>query len=103
MGKGPELTGCPSGCPRVSREAFVFDMPTPHITVLWDGDKIDKIAVPEVHRTNSRTLLRLSVAEVTRLVEELLSSKGYVQPGLSMRIHSRDAISEYAFRRLHAF
>src|SRR5438477_7554761 len=36
--------GCPSGCPRdkFPREAAVFDPPTPHIVVVWDGDKIDK-------------------------------------------------------------
>lgn len=91
---GTVLTGCPSGCHRVARELVVFDVRVPHITVLWDGDKIDKIPVPLVDAFDGKTPSRLNVDKVVWLVEELLTRKGYAQPGLSLKIHSRDAISE---------
>lgn len=91
--------GCPSGCPREKfpREAAGFDLPTPHIIVVWDGDKIDKIPIPAPQGNVARTtLLKLTSDEVIKLIQNFLTGKDFVYPGLSMRIHSRDAITEYA-------
>jgi hypothetical protein len=91
--------GCPSGCPhsKYPREAAVFDPPIPHIVVVWDGDKIDKIpiAVPQGGFAQS-TPLQLKLDEVIELVQEFLSRRGFAVPGLSLRIHSRDPLTEYA-------
>jgi hypothetical protein len=92
------IVGCPSGCPRdkFPREASVFDPPTPHIIIVWDGDKIDKIpiAAPQDEFTQ-HTPLKLTSDEVIRLVREFLSSKQFALPGLALRIHSRDPVAEY--------
>ena len=94
MNKDPTV-GCPSGCPRdkFPREASVFDTPTPHIIVVWDGDKIDKIPIPAPQGED--TPLKLSSDEVIRLVQQFLISRRFALPGLSLRIHSRNPVTEY--------
>jgi hypothetical protein len=70
-------------------------MPAPHLIVVWDGDKIDKVPIPmpEGH-PDEGTLLRLTSDEIVGVVRDFLSSKEYSFPGLSLRIHSRDALIE---------
>jgi hypothetical protein len=93
--------GCPSGCPRdkFPREASVFDPPTPHIVVVWDGDKIDKIPIVAPQGEFAQSIpLKLTSDEVISLVQEFLSTKEFTLPSLSLRIHSRDASTEYVLR-----
>lgn len=70
-------------------------MTVPHITIVWDGDTIDKITLPRSSEYKVDTRFVVSVDKIKELVEEFLSSKGYSSPGLSLRIHSRDAVTEY--------
>ena len=99
------VTSCPSGCPQGTfpREAAIFDRPTPHIIVAWDGDKIDYIPIPAPQGDFAQSgPLRLSSEEVVSLVRKFLSGKGFALPGLFLRIHLRDAVTEYDFV-LHLF
>jgi hypothetical protein len=99
MGKDVATTGCPSGCPRniFPGEAAVFNTPTPHIIVAWDGSKIDKVPIPAPREGFAKNKpQRLTTDEVVGLIRNFLTNKGFVLPGLSLRIHSRDAITEYA-------
>ena len=91
------MTSCPSGCPRAMfpREPVIFDRPTPHIIVAWDGDKIDYVPIPAPQGGIAQSApLQLTSDEVVDLIRNFLSSKGFVLPGLFMRIHSRDAMTE---------
>jgi len=90
------LTSCPSGCPSsmFPREAALFD-PTPRIVVAWDGDKIDYVPVPAQCGLAQSAPLRLTSDEAVSLIRQFLSSKGFAFPGLFLRIHSRDAVTEY--------
>jgi hypothetical protein len=97
MGKDAAL-GCPSGCPRdlFPREAVVFDTPKPHIIIVWDGDKIDKVPIPITHENITLSMRqRLTSDKVLDLVRIFLSGKGVLLPGLSLRIHSRGPITGY--------
>jgi len=72
----------------------------PHLIVVWDGDKIDKVPVPVPdvpvgEGEGNLNLVRLTSEEVVGLVQEFLSMKKFVLGGLSMRIHSRNALTEY--------
>ena len=91
-------TSCPSGCPssKFPREAALFD-PTPRIIVAWDGDKIDYVPIPAQSGLAQSTPLRLTSDEAVSLIRKFLSSKGFALPGLFLRIHSRDALTEYDF------
>ena len=96
---GPTAS-CPSGCPpgTFPREAAICDRPTPHIILAWDGDKIDYVPIPAPEGGFTQgTPLRLTSDEVVNLVRNYLSGKGFASPGLSLRIHSRDAVTEYDF------
>jgi len=97
-GNNDRLTAsCPSGCPRAMfpREPVIFDRPTPHIVVAWDGDKIDYVPIPAPQGGVAQSApLRLTSDEVVDLIRNFLSSKGFALPGLFMRIHSRDAMTE---------
>jgi hypothetical protein len=91
------LASCPSGCPRTMfpREPVIFDRPTPHIVVAWDGDKIDYVPIPAPEGGFAQNApLQLTSDEVTDLIRNFLSSKGFALPGLFMRIHSRDPMTE---------
>ena len=96
---GNDDASCPSGCPRGTfpREAAIFDPPTPHIIVAWDGDKIDYVPIPAQSGLAQSTPLRLTSDEAVSLIRKFLSSKGFALPGLFLRIHSRDALTEYDF------
>jgi len=97
MGKDAPM-GCPSGCLRelFPREAVVFDTPKPHIIIVWDGDKIDKVPIPVTQETIAPSMRqRLASNKVLDLVRIFLSGKGVFLPGLSLRIHSRDPTTEY--------
>jgi hypothetical protein len=103
MGKDAATTSCPSGCARnlFPREAAIFDPPTPHIVVTWDGDKIDKILIPTPQGGFPQGMpLQLTSDEVVSLIQIFLTAKGFVLPGLSLRIHSRDAVAEYVTTHL---
>ena len=91
-------TSCPSGCPssKFPREAALFD-PTPRIIVAWDGDKIDYVPSPAQSGLAQSPPLRLTSDEAVSLIRKFLSSKGFALPGLFLRIHSRDALTEYDF------
>jgi hypothetical protein len=97
------LTGCPSGCrpEKFPREAMAFDSTDPHLIVVWGGDKINKVPVDIPEREREGNLVHLTSEEVTGLVQEFLSTKNFVLGGLSMRIHSRNALTEYFFRCPH--
>jgi hypothetical protein len=104
MIKDAGTVGCPSGCPRTQfpREAAIFYPLSPHITVAWSGDKIDKVPVPLSHSGFARSgPLRLTSDEILSLIRDFLTSKGAVLPGLALRIHSRDPITEYVIFRTH--
>jgi hypothetical protein len=91
------MASCPSGCPRSTfpREATIFDPPTPRIIVAWDGDKIDYVPIPAQTGFTHSTPLRLTSDEVVDLIRKFLFSKGFALPGLFLRIHSRDPLTEY--------
>lgn len=94
------MASCPSGCPRgrFPHEPVIFDRPTPHIVVAWDGNKIDYVPIPAPQDGFAQSApLRLTSNEVVHLIRKFLSSKGFALPGLFMRIHSRDAVTEYDF------
>jgi hypothetical protein len=98
--------GCPSGClhDKFPREASVFDPSTPHIIVVWNGDKIDRIPVVAPHGDFTQSSpLELTSDEVISLVQGFLSGKGFTSPGLSLRIHSRDASTEYVLLRFYLY
>jgi len=98
MGKDDaSVASCPSGCSpgTFPREAAIFDRPTPHLIVAWDGNKIDYIPIPGGLVQSAP--LRLTSDEVVNLIRNFLSSKGFSIPGLFLRIHSRDATTEYDF------
>ncbi|KAF8638741.1 hypothetical protein AX16_010464 [Volvariella volvacea WC 439] len=92
---GTASTGCPRGCRKelYPREAVSFIESTPHILLIWDGDKVDRLMVPERYRREA-SLLRLSSASVQNIVEQFLRSKNHAVPNLGMRIHQRDPITE---------
>lgn len=99
MGDAP-MASCPSGClsDTFPREAAIFGLPTPHIIVAWDGDKIDYVPIPRPQTGFPQNApLRLTSDEVVSLIRNFLSSKGFALPGLFLRIHSRDAVTEYDF------
>src|SRR5258707_2676216 len=91
------VASCPSGCSPGSfpREAAIFDRPTPHLIVAWDGNKIDYIPIPGGLVQSAP--IRLASDEVVNLIRNFLSSKGFSLSGLFLRIHSRDATTEYDF------
>jgi hypothetical protein len=79
---------------------MAFDSTNPHLIVVWGGDKIDKVPVPVPDipvREGEGNLVHLTSEEVVGLVQEFLSMKNFVLGGLSMRIHSRNALTEYFF------
>lgn len=95
------VTGCPSGCPsaKFPKEAAVFDVAEPHIVVVWDGDNIDKIAIPvPPEGFPQNTSFTLPTDVILSLVREFLSGKFFALPGLSLRIHSRDPRTEYGLK-----
>ena len=60
--------------------------------------------VPDVHAGEGEgNLVRLTSEEVMGLVQEFLSAKEFVLGGLSMRIHSRNPLTEYFFLSLSLF
>lgn len=98
------IAGCASGCPRDKYpcEAAIFNLPTPHIIVVWDGDKINMVPVPIPEGGHERdTVLQLSTNDVVQLIRDFLSSKGFASPGLSLRIHSRDPTAECVTIRIN--
>jgi hypothetical protein len=101
MGDGDSpMASCPSGCSpgTFPREAVIFDPPTPHLIVAWDGDKIDYVPIPAPQGGFPQSApLQLTSDEVISLIREFLSSKGFALPGLFLRIHLRDAMTEYDF------
>ncbi|KAF8189626.1 hypothetical protein K438DRAFT_2019046 [Mycena galopus ATCC 62051] len=89
----PRVLNCPSGCQiqRFPREALDFSMSGPHLTIVWDGDKIDKIPVPSSSASNNITL---STDAAIAIVENFLEQRQFALPGLSLRIHFRDPVTE---------
>jgi hypothetical protein len=90
------VVGCPSGCSitTVHRESLSFDqdLANPYIIVVWDGDKMNEVPVPQF--SNSDDLQTMTTTAILALVEEFLTTMGYCLEGLSARIHSRDASTE---------
>ncbi|KAJ7689505.1 hypothetical protein B0H14DRAFT_3051045, partial [Mycena olivaceomarginata] len=87
------ILGCPSGCQvqRFPREAADFSLSDPHLIVVWDGDKVDKIPVPS---STDGSLITLSTEAVIALVETFLEERQSALPGLSLRVHFRDPVAE---------
>jgi hypothetical protein len=99
--KNPSTHGCPSGCPsnKFPREAVTFDVTVPHITLVWDGDRIDKVPVPvPVNGWEKGKMISMTSEEVVGVVRAFLEMKGFVKLGLSLRIHSRDPGTEYVLQ-----
>ncbi|KAF8148358.1 hypothetical protein K438DRAFT_1989266 [Mycena galopus ATCC 62051] len=69
----------------------ILDMSGPHLTIVWDGDKIDKIPVPSSSASNNITL---STDAAIAIVENFLEQRQFALPGLSLRIHFRDPVTE---------
>ncbi|PVF99226.1 hypothetical protein CPB86DRAFT_315970 [Serendipita vermifera] len=86
--------GCPSGCPqdKFPREDVIFDSPKRHLVIVWDSDRIDHIPIPDGYPEDGP--IQISTREVINLVEEFLKSTGRTFSGLSLKIHSRDAVTE---------
>jgi hypothetical protein len=63
----------------------------PHLIVVWDGDKVDKIPVPS---STDGSLITLSTEAVIALVETFLEERQSALPGLSLRVHFRDPVAE---------
>ncbi|KAF7342761.1 putative bifunctional E2/E3 enzyme [Mycena sanguinolenta] len=94
----PRPLSCPAGCPihRFSREAADFSIAgsNPHLILVWDGDRIDKIPVHSSLYISDGDSVLLSTEAIISAVETFLDERGFALPGLSMRVHFRDARSE---------
>ncbi|KAJ6627692.1 hypothetical protein B0H10DRAFT_1905503 [Mycena sp. CBHHK59/15] len=90
--------GCPSGCPaeQFPREPAALDMRARHLVIAWDGDRIDRIDVPVWASAGvaGGNALRLTTDAVVTIVEDFLERQDFARPGLSLRIHFRDPVSE---------
>ncbi|KAF8638721.1 hypothetical protein AX16_010444 [Volvariella volvacea WC 439] len=88
-------TGCPRGCRKelYPGDPVSFTEPTPHILLIWDGDRIDRLTVSDHYRSDT-ALFKLPTTSVQGIVEHFLRSKGYEAPGICMRIHNRDPVTE---------
>jgi hypothetical protein len=86
---------CASGCPtaRIQREPVEFNRDVPHLTLVWSGDRVSNIPVSSA-AIGSEPFITLSTEEVITMVEGFLTENGMSQPGLSLRIHSRDPVTE---------
>ncbi|KAJ6451921.1 hypothetical protein C8R45DRAFT_1041477 [Mycena sanguinolenta] len=94
--RGP--LSCPSGCQihRFPREAADFSIggSGPHLVLVWDGDKIDKIPVHSSLYISDGEIVLLTTKAIISLVETFLEERGFALPGLSMHVHFRDARPE---------
>ncbi|KAJ7148093.1 hypothetical protein C8R43DRAFT_1108121 [Mycena crocata] len=94
---GPRRNGsalvCPSGCPvqQFPREAIDFETPAPYITIVRDGDKIEKIPVSV---PAGDALITLTTSAVLSIVERFLEDHQSALTGLSLRMHGRDPVFE---------
>ncbi|KAJ6599756.1 hypothetical protein DFH09DRAFT_1503902 [Mycena vulgaris] len=101
---GPRMTiraaNCPSGCSiqRFPREAADLETRAPHliIIIVWDGDKLYKIPIPSsMFGGASRvSTIALTTDTIISIVEAFLASHHFARPGLSVRIHFRDPVTE---------
>ncbi|KAJ7735835.1 hypothetical protein DFH07DRAFT_967025 [Mycena maculata] len=93
--------GCPTGCPtaRFPREAAVFDRDDAHLTLAWDGEKVDRIPIfsasPSAGPSTRGSIITLTTEAVIALVERFFEQQGFTHPGLSLLIHFRDPVAEY--------
>ncbi|KAJ7472963.1 hypothetical protein B0H11DRAFT_1345488 [Mycena galericulata] len=87
---------CPSGCAaqRFPREAVDLGMSEPHLTIVWDGDRIDKIPITFYKNGVSRDSITLSTDATIEIVERFLEDHQFALAGLSLRIHFRDPMTE---------
>ncbi|KAJ7636660.1 hypothetical protein FB45DRAFT_1055980 [Roridomyces roridus] len=94
----PNPLTCPSGCAIQSfpREANdLGPMVAPHLTIVWDGDKVDRIPVPVgPSSASSSPLISLTTERTIVIVSQFLEERGYARGDLSLRIHFRDAVTE---------
>ncbi|KAJ7484167.1 hypothetical protein FB451DRAFT_1169243 [Mycena latifolia] len=92
--KSTSTVGCPSGCAiqRFPREPADLQMRTPHLTIAWDGDKVDKIPIPS--STDDNSVIWLNTDEIVAIVETFLKDHQFTCSGLSLRIHFRDPVTE---------
>ncbi|KAJ6568825.1 hypothetical protein B0H19DRAFT_687758 [Mycena capillaripes] len=88
----PAAASCPSGCPiaRFPREAIDFRILEPHVIIAWDGDKIDRIPVP----LPTGDVVTLDTNAMISLVERFLQEHQFALPGLCLRVHFRDPVTE---------
>ncbi|KAK0457420.1 uncharacterized protein EV420DRAFT_1548064 [Desarmillaria tabescens] len=93
--RGMSSPGCPSGCSaeRYPREPTIFDTSERHIVIAYDGDRIERIPIPLTAGTID-SVIQLPTNDIVALVENFLSQKDYERSGLSIRIHSRNPVTE---------
>lgn len=84
---------CPTGCPieKVHREPTEFNAQEPHLTLVWSGDRVEKIPIL---KARSGDFITLSTDEVISIVQAFLTKNDSKVPGLSLRIYSRDPVAE---------
>ncbi|KAJ7636568.1 hypothetical protein FB45DRAFT_447877 [Roridomyces roridus] len=82
---------CPAGCPvqRFPREAVDFGTSEPHLIIVWDGDKVDRIPI-QVDGVAPGAPIILTADKTVELVEAFLEARTTALSNLSLRVHSRD-------------
>ncbi|KAK0202192.1 hypothetical protein DFS33DRAFT_1060450 [Desarmillaria ectypa] len=93
--RGMSSPGCPSGCSveRYPREPTIFDTSERQIIIAYDGDRIERIPIPLTAGVID-SVIQIPTNDIIGLVESFLSQKDYKHSGLSIRIHSRNPITE---------
>ncbi|KAG6918190.1 hypothetical protein DXG01_015978 [Tephrocybe rancida] len=96
-------SGCPSGCPSssVHREAVPFDQDVPTITLVWDGDKIERLPIPPNFTAALGSMQYLGTGAVISTVKSFLETKSLNLSALSLRIHARAPDSDVCSSVLH--
>ncbi|KAL0957929.1 hypothetical protein HGRIS_000110 [Hohenbuehelia grisea] len=94
---------CPAGCPvtKIQREATIMDAApgSRFLVIVWDGDKIDRIPVPDSALSpdevpDDAAFVCVTTPAVMKLVEDFFGKQHFRIPGLSLRIRGRDPITE---------
>ncbi|KAJ7230547.1 hypothetical protein GGX14DRAFT_583780 [Mycena pura] len=99
LGTGPNLMLGVTTCitlialdqEKVHREPTEFNAQEPHLTLVWSGDRVEKIPILKAASGN---FITLSTDEVISIVQAFLTENDSRVPGLSLRIYSRDPVAE---------
>ncbi|KAJ6627690.1 hypothetical protein B0H10DRAFT_2210207 [Mycena sp. CBHHK59/15] len=75
--------------------APILDINDAHLILAWDGDRIDRIPVPlPQERLAGHRGAILATDTIVKIVEDFLERQDFALCGLSLRIHSRDPVTE---------